>query len=85
MKQEAHKETKGKLSQCPHCGSDYGVYERIKYSGIGYYFRDFKGEPTSANSGFYDSANWTVFKTKYCGQCHKKLNSKNLALPFSED
>jgi hypothetical protein len=72
MKQEAHKEPKGKRSKCPHCGSDYGYYERIKYSGEGNFYYTVDGVPDN-HGEFYDGANWRVLKTKYCAQCHRKI------------
>jgi hypothetical protein len=66
---------KKKLQACPYCGSTQGYYLRVRYSGIGYLYFDFTHHKleTLMHSGFYDSANWTEYKSKYCTQCQKKL------------
>jgi hypothetical protein len=66
---------KKKLQACPHCGSTYGYYIRVRYTGIGHLFFDFDDIEleTLMNSGFYNSSNWTEYKSKYCTRCYKKL------------
>jgi hypothetical protein len=75
MKQEAHKEPKGKPSKCPYCGSDYGYYRKIRYKGQANYYYKFDGtvNEDGINGEFYNFADWQEGKTKYCVQCHRKI------------
>jgi len=58
------------FSACPHCGSTYGYYSRVKISGTVDYQCDFNGN--GENTNIADGFNYTtISKTYRCIECRK--------------
>jgi hypothetical protein len=66
---------KGKMTECPKCGSDYGFFKLSKVSGFAK--TTFNWDGTSGNSSdMHDNIYYRPLKTLKCCQCGYKLNKK---------
>ncbi len=64
------------LTECPHCGSDYGYHVICTMKGKGacqYNFDHSEGD----NTELHDSLMYFEQKTMYCSECLKKIGMKN--------
>lgn len=60
------------LSECPHCGSDFGYYRKMYISGWSQDVKTFDGEPY--NYGLFDSLGYSRYSSfYYCVECDKKI------------
>ncbi len=68
-----HKITK--LTECPHCGLDYGFYVICRMKGKGVYQYEFDGS-IGDNTDLHECLEYTEQKTMYCSVCQKKIGIK---------
>lgn len=65
------------FDECPHCGSDYGYYQRMYVNGWVNDNKDFKGEANNAGE-LYDHLNYSrEFKFYACSQCEVRIARVN--------
>lgn len=65
---------KQKMSECPHCGSDWGVYVNMDYINVSYCMNWDGSE--GYNGEMYDNAERIVQKKSiYCQKCGKRICS----------
>jgi len=57
------------MKKCKYCGSDYGVYTKIR----GFQDYSFDGEPEG-----YEIDQLTESKSVYCRKCHKRLGTTKM-------
>lgn len=68
--------TETKLTECPHCGSNYGFYRNVRMSGKSEYNYPFAGQPNPDNSQLHDCLRYIEGKRRYCCDCKKPLPIK---------
>lgn len=66
---------------CPHCGSDFGYYNRVYVKGWiqdnTLFEKDYSGKREKYNTDMYDSLSWSKEKpTCYCIECHNPIGTK---------
>ncbi|WP_430534436.1 hypothetical protein [Listeria rocourtiae] len=65
-------EQKAPISECPHCGSEAGYYEKVQISGRSRWYHNFDGKEAD-NTYFYDDTKAKYSKYTYCTACEKRL------------
>ena len=61
-----------KFDECPHCGSDFGYYQRHYVSGNVQMSKDFTGKENCSET--YDYLNWSrASKYLFCCQCNERI------------
>lgn len=61
------------LKECPYCGSDYGYFQKVSFSGKSEYNTPFVVNSIVDNSQLHDGVRYKQNKTKYCIDCRNKL------------
>ena len=61
------------FDSCPHCGSDYGYFEKVKFSGESEYNYGFQGIEVD-NSELHNALKYRSFGAFYaCVDCKKNI------------
>ena len=67
---------KTKLSECPHCHSNEGFFEKLAVSGSTRYFYSYDGSEAD-NGGMYDSLTIKQSQYAYCICCNRRIGILN--------
>ena len=70
------KKEKKTLECCPHCGSTYGFYRCVSFSGNGRFSYNWDGSHGN-DEDLHDGVRYKERKTAHCYECHKVIK-----LPF---
>ncbi|WP_185345856.1 hypothetical protein [Listeria booriae] len=65
-------EQKAPISECPHCESKFGYYEKIQISGRSRWYHKFDGKEAD-NTDVYQDTKFKYSKYTYCADCDKRL------------
>ena len=64
------------MNKCPHCGSPYGVYTKVK--GVQLYSFDGQAEG-------YEVLAFSESKSVYCQKCNKRIGLFRTAIPADKE
>lgn len=69
--------TNKEITECPHCGSDYGIYRTGTISGKYQSNYNFDGS-IGENSELHSGVRYNEHKKCYCIECNKEIKGLKL-------